>query len=72
MFDSLVSVAIFLLGGVASVAFWVFISRGDVYDNWYPLTGHLVASHGAFFGIIIHEYLQTTGKSIRDIFKKDK
>jgi len=52
------SILIFIFSLFASIVFWVFIAKGDVYDNWYPLVGHLVASHGALIGIIYWEYLK--------------
>mgnify|MGYP001331734273 CR=1 FL=1 len=69
-FNIITSILTFILALGASVVFWVFIYRGDVYDSWYPLIGHFVASHGALIGIVIWEYLRITGKSFREIFKK--
>lgn len=42
-----------IFGIVTSVIFWYFIAQGNVYDNWYPLVGHLVASHGLVIGASI-------------------
>lgn len=56
-FDRVTSLFVFIFSLIASITFWVFIARGDVFDHWYPLVGMLVASHGAFFGIILYEYL---------------
>jgi len=72
IFDKITSIAVFLLSLAGIIAFWTFLSRGDVYDNWYPLVGHFVAAHGAFIGIILYEYLKMTGKSFRDLFRKKK
>ena len=58
IFDSITSVLVFIFALIASITFWVFIARGDVFDNWYPLVGMLVASHGALIGIIYYEYLK--------------
>jgi hypothetical protein len=46
------SILIFIISLFASILFWIFLSKG-VYDNWYPLVGHLVASHGALIGILL-------------------
>lgn len=43
-----------LFGLVTSILFWVFLLRGDVYEDIYPLVGHLVASHGALVGSIVY------------------
>ncbi len=55
-FNRKISLCVFILALVASIVFWVFIAKGDVYDNWYPLVGHLVASHGPLFGVIYLKY----------------
>lgn len=34
-----------------TIAFWVIV--WDL-DNWYPIVGAFVASHGALFGTIAH------------------
>lgn len=72
IFDKITSIFVFIFSLIAIIAFWIFVKRGDVYDNWYPLVGHFVAAHGAFIGIILYEYLKITGKSFRDLFKKKK
>ncbi len=43
----------FLLG---SLVFWFFIIRGGVYDSWYPIIGHLIASHGGLIATILYIY----------------
>lgn len=43
-----------LFGLVTSILFWVFLFRGDVYEDLYPLVGHLVASHGALIGTMVY------------------
>lgn len=53
---SSIIITLFSLFGI--ILFWYFIYEGDVYDNWYPLVGHFVASHGAFIGILLFEYLE--------------
>lgn len=58
-----------LFSFVAIVAFWYFIYRGDVYDNWYPLVGHFIAAHGAFFGVIIWQILENKGISFSEWIK---
>jgi hypothetical protein len=55
-FDNITSVLVFLFSLFASITFWVFIIKGDVFDHWYPLVGMLVASHGALIGIIVYEW----------------
>lgn len=76
IFDRLTSVLIFILSLAGIIAFWTFIARGDVYDNWYPLVGHCVSAHGAFIGIILYEYLNAKEMTFRQlwrkIFKKEK
>jgi len=72
LFDNASSIYVLIFGLVTSIVFWVFIGRGDVYDNWYPLVGHLVASHGALIAIIFYEYMKATDKSFRNIFKRNK
>ena len=37
---------LFTLGLVGSILFWVFLIKGDVYEDVYPIIGHFVASHG--------------------------
>lgn len=68
MFDSITSLFIFLFSGVGIVTFWIFLSRGTVYDNWYPLVGHFVASHGAFIAIIFYEYLKYKNLTVAEWF----
>lgn len=72
MFDDIMSIVILLFSLAGIIAFWIFIREGNVYDHWYPLIGHFVAAHGAFIGIILHEYLKSTGKSLKYLFKKKK
>ena len=70
IFGKLSSLFVFLFSLSGIIAFWVFISRGDVYDNWYPLVGHFVAAHGAFIGIILYEYLNYKKLTFRELFKR--
>jgi hypothetical protein len=69
IFNNITSIFVFIFGLIGSIAFWVFLSRGDVYDNWYPLVGHFVSAHGSFIGIIFWEYMRQTGKSFLDIVR---
>ena len=69
IFDRITSLFVFILGLVGSITFWVFISRGDVFDNWYPLVGMLVSSHGSLIGIIFYEIMHHTGKSFKELFR---
>lgn len=55
LFDNMSSIYVLLFGLITSIVFWVFIAKGGVYGNWYPLVGHLVASHGSLIGIIFYE-----------------
>ena len=70
IFGKLSSLFVFLFSLSGIIAFWVFISRGGVYDNWYPLVGHFVAAHGAFIGIILYEYLNYKKLTFRELFKR--
>ena len=69
-FDRITSIFVFIFSLIASITFWVFIARGDVFDHWYPLVGMFVASHGAFFGIIIYEAMYYTGLSFKELMGK--
>lgn len=71
IFDRVISLLIFIFGLIASITFWVFIAKGNVFEGWYPLVGMFVSSHGALIGIIIYEIMHHTGKSFIELFKKD-
>lgn len=65
-FKTWTSILTAILSFIAIIAFWVFLYKGDVYDNWYPLVGHFIASHFAFIGIIIWQSLENQGISFRE------
>jgi hypothetical protein len=46
---------LFAFGLLGSILFWVFLIKGDVYEELYPLIGHFVASHG-LLGSMIYVY----------------
>jgi len=71
IFARISSLFTFVFGLIATIAFWVFIAQGDVFDSLYPAIGMFIASHGALIGIIFYEIMHYTGKSFTELFKKN-
>lgn len=53
MKNYIITIFMLLFGLATSILFWVFLFRGDVYEDIYPLVGHLVASHGLLIASIV-------------------
>lgn len=70
IFNRITSLIIFIFTLIGSIVFWVFIARGDVFDNWYPLVGMFIASHGGLIGITLYEISHHTGKSVKELFTR--
>jgi hypothetical protein len=51
----ILSLFLLIFGLITSVLFWVFLVRGNVYEDVYPLIGHFVASHG-LLGAMVYAY----------------
>lgn len=47
------TILLMFMGISSSILFWIFLFRGDVYEDIYPLVGHLVASHGLLVASIV-------------------
>lgn len=60
------SILTFILAVCAVGAFWKFIADGDVFDNWYPLVGAFIASHGALIGILLWQYLNVKKRTFAE------
>lgn len=69
VFNMATSIFTAIFAFIAIIAFWYFIYRGDVYDNWYPLLGHAIAAHGAFIGIILWQITENRGITLGELFK---
>ena len=70
LFNNIGSLLTFLFSLFAVIMFWKFVADGDVFDNWYPLVGSFVASHGALVGIVLWQY--STAKDLEEAKNKEK
>jgi len=70
-FNRVSSIIVFILGLIGSISFWVFIVQGDVFEDWYPLVSMFVSTHSALIGVIFYEIMRYTGKSFKELFKKN-
>lgn len=60
------SLLVFILALCAVVVFWKFVIEGDVFEDWYPLIGSFIASHGALIGITIWQYLSAKKRTFAE------
>jgi hypothetical protein len=70
LFNNTGSLITFLFSLFTVIMFWKFVADGDVFDNWYPLVGSFVASHGALIGIVLWQYFNT--KDLKETKNKNK